>query len=307
MKNKIITAYFLLLSFATIFSIYIPKSEGIAKEEIVIPNEAIRLRILANSDSKEDQALKRKVRDAVNAEITKWVEDLTSIEEARAIIQANIPEIQRIAEEVVARENANQTVKAEFDKVKFPTKLYGQFLYPAGEYEAILITLGEGKGANWWCVLYPPLCFLDFSNGVAVSDGIDEPEEPVNTAAAKQEEETPKETPETKETSKVTKDETEPDLLSETANQEVSKQVPKQQQSSDETRAADTVQEDEQTEKSQPETEKAPEEKTTKENQDKVAENKEQTKESAPVYTGNEDEQEVEVKFFIKEVWKKFF
>ena len=63
----------------------------------------------------------------------------------------------------------------EFGKVQFPTKLYGEFLYPAGEYQAILITLGEGTGANWWCVLYPPLCFLDFSNGVAVqSDGFED-------------------------------------------------------------------------------------------------------------------------------------
>ena len=71
----------------------------------------------------------------------------------------------------------NQSVKVEFGVVEFPTKLYGEFLYPAGEYEAILITLGEGKGANWWCVLFPPLCFLDFSNGVAVSEGFDEEEE----------------------------------------------------------------------------------------------------------------------------------
>ena len=65
-------------------------------------------------------------------------------------------------------------MNVKFGKVQFPTKLYGQFLYPAGEYQAILITLGSGEGANWWCVLYPPLCFLDFSNGVAVSDGFEE-------------------------------------------------------------------------------------------------------------------------------------
>ena len=52
--------------------------------------------------------------------------------------------------------------------VKFPTKVYGNFIYPAGEYEAVLITIGEGEGANWWCVLFPPMCFLDFSSGTAV-------------------------------------------------------------------------------------------------------------------------------------------
>jgi stage II sporulation protein R len=60
-------------------------------------------------------------------------------------------------------------VKVDFGQAEFPTKLYGQYLYPAGEYEAVIITLGEGDGANWWCVLFPPLCFLDFSNGTAVS------------------------------------------------------------------------------------------------------------------------------------------
>lgn len=174
MKNKTISAYFILLSIATILSLYIPKNEVTAKEELIIPNEAIRLRILANSDSESDQQVKRQVRDAVNEQITEWVQDLTSLEEARTVIQSNLPEIQRIAEQVVAEQNKSQLVKAKFDRVQFPTKLYGQFLYPAGEYEAILITLGEGKGANWWCVLFPPLCFLDFSNGVAVSEGFEE-------------------------------------------------------------------------------------------------------------------------------------
>jgi len=177
MKTKIIVQfYIILLSLGTILSLYMPKTEVIADEPLIIPNEAIRLRILANSDSKEDQDLKRLVRDAVNEEITKWVEELTSVEEARNVIRNRLPEIQKIAEKTVNNEKSTQTVQADFGKVNFPTKLYGQFLYPAGEYEAILITLGEGKGANWWCVLFPPLCFLDFSNGVAVSDGFEEKE-----------------------------------------------------------------------------------------------------------------------------------
>jgi stage II sporulation protein R len=114
------------------------------------------------------------VRDAVNAKITLWVQELTSLDKAKTVINEKLPEIQAIAERVVADQGSNQSVKVKFGAVQFPTKLYGQFLYPAGEYQAILITLGEGKGANWWCVLYPPLCFLDFSNGVAVSDGFDE-------------------------------------------------------------------------------------------------------------------------------------
>ncbi|WP_174734789.1 stage II sporulation protein R [Mesobacillus harenae] len=168
--------YILVLSIGTLLSLYIPKNEVTANDAIVIPHEAIRLRILANSDLEIDQTIKRMVRDEVNAEITKWVENLTSLEDARMVIQSKLPEIQKIAEAVIESQGATQTVQTAFEKVQFPTKLYGQFLYPAGEYEAILITLGEGEGANWWCVLFPPLCFLDFSNGVAVSDGFDENE-----------------------------------------------------------------------------------------------------------------------------------
>lgn len=175
MKKKAFSAlYILILSIATIVSLYIPKNEAIANEMVVIPDEAIRLRILANSDSEKDQEVKRKVRDAVNHEISTWVADLRSVDEARTLIQTRLPEIQKLAEAVLEKENMNQAVKSEFGQIEFPTKLYGEFLYPAGEYEGILITIGEGKGANWWCVLFPPLCFLDFSNGVAVSDGFDE-------------------------------------------------------------------------------------------------------------------------------------
>ncbi|WP_044023176.1 stage II sporulation protein R [Bacillus sp. SG-1] len=169
-STKLAWMYIITLSIGTILSLYIPKQESIsAQQEIqVIPNEAIRLRILADSDKDEDQAVKRLIRDRVNEEITVWVESLTSLDEARATIKAGLPELQEIAETAMEEEGLSQSVNVEFGTVDFPTKLYGQFLYPAGEYEAILITLGSGKGANWWCVLYPPLCFLDFTSGTAV-------------------------------------------------------------------------------------------------------------------------------------------
>jgi stage II sporulation protein R len=176
-RKNIAIIYLLILCIGTILSLYIPKNETTANAAMIIPSDAIRLRILANSDSGKDQEIKRLVRDEVNAEITKWVSDLTSKAEAKRVIQEGLPELQKIAERVVAEENSDQSVEVDFGTVEFPTKLYGQFLYPAGEYEAILITLGEGSGANWWCVLFPPLCFLDFSNGVAVSEGFDETEE----------------------------------------------------------------------------------------------------------------------------------
>ncbi|WP_455675105.1 stage II sporulation protein R [Pradoshia sp.] len=160
--------YILVLSMATMAGLMTPKSAETNAEVQVIPSEAIRLRILANSNHESDQELKRKIRDEVNTEINTWVAELTSIEEARALISSRLDEIETIAKDVMEREGNVQKVDVQFGKTVFPTKLYGQYLYPAGEYEAIKISLGAGEGENWWCVLFPPLCFLDFSSGTAV-------------------------------------------------------------------------------------------------------------------------------------------
>ncbi len=136
----------------------------------VIPDEAIRLRILANSDSEKDQDIKHKVRDEVNKVITEWVENIEDIEEARELINNRLPELEEVVRDTLKQENSDQDFELEYgENVSFPAKLYGNYLYPAGEYEAILVTLGEGSGANWWCVLFPPLCFLDFFNGTSVA------------------------------------------------------------------------------------------------------------------------------------------
>lgn len=183
-----------LLLFVALIILFIgfyPQKTGTkANEDIqVIPDEAIRLRILANSDVEEDQDLKRKVRNAVNEEITTWVEDLTDIEQARQLIEENIDKIEDIVGQVIEENGESISYQAEYGKnVTFPTKLYGDYLYPAGEYEAILITLGEGEGANWWCVVFPPLCFLDFSFGSTVASD-DEQEETEDEEQVEEEEE----------------------------------------------------------------------------------------------------------------------
>ncbi|RID88613.1 stage II sporulation protein R [Peribacillus asahii] len=168
-KRNLAIIYLLILTIGTIISLYIPKQETAQADTMVIPDEAIRLRILANSDREADQAVKRLIRDEVNKDITEWVAELTSLEEARKVITSHLDDIQATAERVMAEEGLDQSVQVDFGQAEFPTKLYGQYLYPAGDYEAVIITLGEGDGANWWCVLFPPMCFLDFSNGTAVS------------------------------------------------------------------------------------------------------------------------------------------
>lgn len=169
MKKQII-AFLLLMVIGAQMMTHFGYIKAEATEQKVIPDEAIRLRILANSDSEEDQALKRKVRDRVKAQIDAWVVNLKSIEDARHIIQSRLPELEKTVEQTLREEKSNQSFTVEFGKhIKFPTKVYGNFLYPAGEYEAVLVKLGKGEGANWWCVLFPPLCFLDFSSGTAVA------------------------------------------------------------------------------------------------------------------------------------------
>ncbi|WZY00146.1 stage II sporulation protein R [Bacillus sp. FSL W7-1360] len=144
-----------------------------AFHEEVSAEEAIRLRILADSDSIADQAVKREIRDEVNVEVTKWVDDLTDMKEAEAIMESRLDEIEEIVAAVLARRDLEQTYTVSLEETQFPTKLYGNMVYPAGIYKALLITLGEGQGENWWCVLFPPLCFVDMEHGEAVEQAED--------------------------------------------------------------------------------------------------------------------------------------
>ncbi|WP_306460576.1 stage II sporulation protein R [Bacillus sp. AFS073361] len=318
LKSKMIVwGYLIVLSLGTMLNLYMPKTEAAQKESIVIPGEAIRLRILANSDFEKDQAIKRKVRDAVNAQITLWVQDLTSMEEARKVINAKLPEIQTISEKVVRDQGSTQSVKVEFGKVQFPTKLYGQFLYPAGEYQAILITLGEGEGANWWCVLYPPLCFLDFSNGVAVSDGFEEKKAKAKTVKAKtvKAEKPQAKVEKGKEKANKTDDEEKVAMVKDESESKVAKvneeTVVKEEKAA--VQHEPVAEKKEKVVEKKDQVVKKPERLIEKEKPvfneiliEDEGESVEVAKKEAPVYT-SEDEKPVEVKFFVVEMWEKMF
>ncbi|MEK0313586.1 stage II sporulation protein R [Cohnella sp. 56] len=129
-----------------------------AEGDDTIPNQAIRIRIIANSDSDRDQKIKREVRDEVAALIESWGEMPATIEEARALIRSHLPEVGKAADKSLKRSRAGYGQKTELAVVEFPAKTFEGKDYPAGKYEALRITLGEGGGANWWCVLFPPLC-----------------------------------------------------------------------------------------------------------------------------------------------------
>ncbi|GAB3789358.1 stage II sporulation protein R [Virgibacillus kimchii] len=178
MKKLIFFAFIFFIIFLSMPSQTVSHEANTDGEYQVIPDEAIRLRILANSDSESDQQMKYTVRDRVNEEITEWVKDITNIDEARDLIESRTPEIEKIVEEVLEEKGEERNYSVEYgSNVEFPTRQYGPYIYPAGDYEAVLITLGDGDGENWWCVLFPPLCFLDFSDETsAAAEDTDEAE-----------------------------------------------------------------------------------------------------------------------------------
>src|SRR5690625_4312368 len=141
-------SFAIIFIFLIIFISFLPK-HGISENQDyqVIPDDAIRLRILANSNSEPDQKMKHLVRDAVSDQVEDLVQHITDIDEARSLIQTRIPDIEKTVHHVLKTENEQETFDVSYGtNITFPHKLYDSVIYPAGEYEAILITLGEGNG-----------------------------------------------------------------------------------------------------------------------------------------------------------------
>lgn len=138
-----------------------------------IPEDAIRLRVLANSDTDDDQRVKRLVRDRIVEQLNGWLRQEAAPqtrEEAREFIASHLDELESAVAKTLADAGMPYTAALTLGEVPFPAKLYGGQVYPAGMYEALLVTLGEGEGQNWWCVLFPPLCFIDGDTGQAKAD-----------------------------------------------------------------------------------------------------------------------------------------
>ncbi len=126
-----------------------------------IASEIIRLHVIANSDTKEDQDLKILVKNEIVSYLREKMDGTQSIEEAREIIQNNLPEIEEIAANKMAIEGYSYDAKASLTYCDFPIKQYGDLTFPAGRYEALRVQLGTSEGKNWWCVMYPSLCYVD--------------------------------------------------------------------------------------------------------------------------------------------------
>lgn len=131
-----------------------------------LSKSAIRFHVLANSDTDEDQNLKMKVKETVVDYIYKSTGDFDSVEETKTFITANDSKIKKLATDTIHSLGYDYSVNSSFGKQNFPVKSYGDIEFPKGEYTSYTLSIGEGKGHNWWCVLYPPLCFVDASTGV---------------------------------------------------------------------------------------------------------------------------------------------
>jgi stage II sporulation protein R len=130
------------------------------EEQIIIPKESIRFRVIANSNSKEDQLLKKEIVKNLNNEIIN-IQNNNSITETRSYIKANTKRIEDIVSTTLKNNNSQKIFSINYGDNYFPQKIYKNVVYEEGEYESLVITLGEGSGKNFWCVLFPPLCLVD--------------------------------------------------------------------------------------------------------------------------------------------------
>lgn len=138
-----------------------------------VKDSLIRFHVIANSDSEEDQNLKIEIKNRVIDYLYPYLNESKSIEQSRQIIKDNMNEVKKIAEDVIKRNNYNYDVKLELSRENFPDKSYGNITLPQGNYEAFRIIIGSGEGKNWWCVMFPPLCFVDESKAEVEYDKVE--------------------------------------------------------------------------------------------------------------------------------------
>ncbi len=135
-----------------------------------IAGEIFRLHVIANSDTQKDQELKLEVKNQVVDFLEETVGETHSAEETKEAVLTHLAQIEEEARDTVEEKGYDYPVQAVVEKTYFPEKTYGDCTFPAGEYEALIIRIGDAKGKNWWCVLYPSLCFLDDTYAVVTEE-----------------------------------------------------------------------------------------------------------------------------------------
>ena len=150
---------------------------SIVNDRQKLNEELIRLHVVAASDSEEDQAIKLRVRDAVVESLSDAMADITDIAQARAYLEENLPKIRQAANDTLKALGCDEAATVTLEEGVFDTRSYDTFTLPAGVYEALRVTIGEGEGQNWWCVAFPTLCIPAASEGfedVAAGAGFSE-------------------------------------------------------------------------------------------------------------------------------------
>ena len=167
---KIFKRFIIIISLLILFIIISAISYASTVSEN-IADSVFRLHVIANSDSEEDQQLKLKVRDALLSYMNTLSSNCNTKEEAIQIATQHQNEFQTIAENVIVENGYNYPVQIKINNFYFPTKSYGDISLPAGYYDALRVEIGNAKGKNWWCVMFPSLCFIDISSGIVDSEG----------------------------------------------------------------------------------------------------------------------------------------
>lgn len=135
-----------------------------------LADNVFRLHVIANSDSTEDQNLKYMVRDNLLKYMNEICKNCSSKDEAIKIVKENKNTFKQIAIDTIKSNGYSYDVNINIGNFEFPTKTYGDISLPAGYYDALRVEIGEAKGQNWWCVMFPPLCFVDISSGIVPED-----------------------------------------------------------------------------------------------------------------------------------------
>ena len=159
MRRIKITAGIFLLIFTAVAMVGTADYIKAQERQQEIAGKVLRFHVRANSDAGEDQNLKLKVRDAVGVLLSEKLRDVTDLEACKRVVNDNMRGIVCAAERVIEQEGYDYPVEAYLAKVDFPDKTYGMYTFPAGRYEALELVIGSGTGHNWWCVMYPNMCF----------------------------------------------------------------------------------------------------------------------------------------------------
>lgn len=149
----------ILLSIIILLGVYI-----LSERDATLYSRVLRLHVIANSDDPADQALKIEVKNAVVKMMNREFDNLDNAQEARRKAIQDIPQIKKAAEQMIASRGYDYPVQVSVGDSQFPSKTYGNLVFPPGKYQAVRVIIGEGQGKNWWCVLFPPLCMVTSSD-----------------------------------------------------------------------------------------------------------------------------------------------